>query len=223
MTLWDEVRRLQATRARRSSSPRSTSRRPTSSPTASGSSATGRIVAEGTPAALKAEVGRPHLDLTLRRRARDLDRAREVLARFGDLRPPAEGCHVSSRSRAARAPIAPVVRALDEAGLLVASLELVQPTLDDVFVEKTGQPPRGRRDARARTRRPSRMRRDARPLALARRALRNAAAPPAVPRAAGRLPLAAAGHQHRRPAPHDRPAGLPARPRLPRLPAGRRR
>jgi ABC-2 type transport system ATP-binding protein len=32
-----------------------------------------------------------------------------------------------------------VVRALDEAGFLVASLELVQPTLDDVFVEKTGR------------------------------------------------------------------------------------
>jgi threonine synthase len=34
---------------------------------------------------------------------------------------------------------APVVRALDEAGLELASLELVHPTLDDVFVEKTGR------------------------------------------------------------------------------------
>ena len=32
----------------------------------------------------------------------------------------------------------PVVRALDDAGLHVASLDLVEPTLDDVFVEKTG-------------------------------------------------------------------------------------
>jgi ABC-2 type transport system ATP-binding protein len=30
------------------------------------------------------------------------------------------------------------VRALDEAGIGVESLELVRPTLDDVFVEKTG-------------------------------------------------------------------------------------
>ncbi len=37
------------------------------------------------------------------------------------------------------AAIAPVVRALDEAGILVESLDLVEPTLDDVFVEKTGQ------------------------------------------------------------------------------------
>ena len=31
-----------------------------------------------------------------------------------------------------------MVRALDEAGIAVESLELVQPTLDDVFVAKTG-------------------------------------------------------------------------------------
>jgi hypothetical protein len=31
-----------------------------------------------------------------------------------------------------------VVRVLDEAGIGVASLELVRPTLDDVFVAKTG-------------------------------------------------------------------------------------
>jgi ABC-2 type transport system ATP-binding protein len=34
--------------------------------------------------------------------------------------------------------VAPVVRALDEAGVLVRSLDLGQPTLDDVFVAKTG-------------------------------------------------------------------------------------
>jgi ABC-2 type transport system ATP-binding protein len=40
---------------------------------------------------------------------------------------------------AGAAAIAPVVRALDEAGLQVESLDLMEPTLDDVFVEKTGQ------------------------------------------------------------------------------------
>jgi ABC-2 type transport system ATP-binding protein len=98
----------------------------------------GRIVAEGTPAALKAEVGRPHLDLTFTE-GTDLDRAREVMARFGDHRPASEGCHLSIAIAGGATEIAPVVRALDEAGLLVASLELVQPTLDDVFVEKTGR------------------------------------------------------------------------------------
>src|SRR5690242_4629969 len=98
----------------------------------------GLIVAEGTPAQLKAEVGRPHLDLTLSDGA-DLDRAREVLASFGDPRPPAEGCHLSVTVAGGAAEIAPVVRALDDAGFMVASLELVEPTLDDVFVEKTGR------------------------------------------------------------------------------------
>jgi len=98
----------------------------------------GRIVAEGTPAALKSEVGRPHLDLTFTEGA-DLELAREVMARFGDHRPASEGCHLSIAIAGGATEIAPVVRALDEAGLLVASLELVQPTLDDVFVEKAGR------------------------------------------------------------------------------------
>jgi hypothetical protein len=32
-----------------------------------------------------------------------------------------------------------VVRALDQAGLRIANLELHQPTLDDVFLEQTGR------------------------------------------------------------------------------------
>jgi ABC-2 type transport system ATP-binding protein len=88
--------------------------------------ADGRIVGEGTPEALKAEVGSPHLDLTLAGEA------------FGELLPPPDGVHVSVRVAGGAAAIAPVVRALDEAGLHVESLELVRPTLDDVFVQKTG-------------------------------------------------------------------------------------
>jgi ABC-2 type transport system ATP-binding protein len=98
----------------------------------------GRIVAEGTPAALKAEVGRPHLDLTFVE-STDIALAHEVMARFGDHRPPSDDCHLSIAIAGGATEIAPVVRALDEAGLLVASLELVQPSLDDVFVEKTGR------------------------------------------------------------------------------------
>jgi ABC-2 type transport system ATP-binding protein len=102
----------------------------------------GRIVAEGTPAALKAEVGVPHLDITLADGAdgaHDLEHAREVVARFGDHRPASEGCHLSIALVGGARDVAPVVRALDEAGFVVASLDLNQPTLDDVFVEKTGR------------------------------------------------------------------------------------
>jgi ABC-2 type transport system ATP-binding protein len=37
------------------------------------------------------------------------------------------------------AEVAGIVRALDDAGLPVESLDVVQPTLDDVFVVKTGR------------------------------------------------------------------------------------
>jgi len=100
----------------------------------------GLLVAEGTPASLKAQVGRPHLDLTFLEDGEDeLERARGVLERFGDQRPPTEGTHVSLALESGAAGIAPVVRALDDAGIAVASLDLVPPTLDDVFVEKTGR------------------------------------------------------------------------------------
>jgi ABC-2 type transport system ATP-binding protein len=97
----------------------------------------GHLVVEGTPAALKAQVGLPHLDITLVPDA-DLDRARGVIAPFGQLGEPADGVDLCLAVREGAASIAPVVRALDEAGLAVASLQLVEPTLDDVFVAQTG-------------------------------------------------------------------------------------
>jgi ABC-2 type transport system ATP-binding protein len=100
--------------------------------------ADGRIVGEGTPEALKAEVGSPHLDLTLAGEAPDREAAAAAVEAFGELLPPPDGVHVSVRVAGGAAAIAPVVRALDEAGLHVESLELVRPTLDDVFVQKTG-------------------------------------------------------------------------------------
>jgi ABC-2 type transport system ATP-binding protein len=100
--------------------------------------AAGKIVAEGTPAALKAEVGRPHLDLVLAEGS-DLHGAREVVTRFGDQRPATEGCHLSIALQRGAPDIAPILRALDDAGYEVAELELKQPTLDDVFLDKTGE------------------------------------------------------------------------------------
>ncbi len=98
----------------------------------------GRIVAEGTPGALKAEVGSPHLEITLAD-GDDAEAAGAVLGRFGELMPCAEGNDLAVRIASGASGVAPVVRALDEAGHGVASLELVRPTLDDVFVEKTGR------------------------------------------------------------------------------------
>ncbi len=97
----------------------------------------GRMAAEGTPAALKAQVGRPHLEITLV----DGDspqRAQEVLARIGDPLPAKDGMLLVALEHGA-SEVAPVVLALDEAGLGVESLNLVQPSLDDVFVANTGR------------------------------------------------------------------------------------
>jgi ABC-2 type transport system ATP-binding protein len=98
----------------------------------------GLLVAEGTPSALKAEVGSPHLDVTLAG-TDALAAARDTLGRFGKLSPTSDPCRVSVAVPNGAAAIAPAVRALDEAGVLIASLEVVEPTLDDVFLAKTGE------------------------------------------------------------------------------------
>jgi ABC-2 type transport system ATP-binding protein len=96
----------------------------------------GRIVAEGTPDSLKAEVGNPHIRLQLEEGSAAA--AEEVCAKIGPLLPPVDGKTVLVEVENGAADIPRVVRALDEAGIGVGSLELVKPTLDDVFVAKTG-------------------------------------------------------------------------------------
>jgi ABC-2 type transport system ATP-binding protein len=97
----------------------------------------GQIVAEGTPEALKDEIGRPTVEATPQDPA-DLGRTREVLARFGE---PVAG---SPKGAAVRlgggdADLADVVRALDAESIEIEELQLHAPTLDDVFLAKTGR------------------------------------------------------------------------------------
>jgi ABC-2 type transport system ATP-binding protein len=96
----------------------------------------GEIVAEGTPESLKAEIGNPHIQLQLA--GGSVARAEEVCKEIGPLLPPKDGKTVLVEVENGAAEIPRVVRALDEAGIAVESLELVRPTLDDVFVTKTG-------------------------------------------------------------------------------------
>jgi len=95
----------------------------------------GRMVAEDTPSALKAEAGSPHLEVSLAEG--DKEEAEGILARFGTV-PPARDGLVCVELEHGAAQVAQVVRALDDAGLTVGSLDLVEPTLDDVFATKTG-------------------------------------------------------------------------------------
>ena len=105
----------------------------------------GAMAAEGTPERAQGQVGHPHLELVARGRRRGARRSRCCRGSASSC-PRATGSLQVSLERGA-AQIAPiVVRALDEAGLAVESLDLVQPTLDDVFVAKTGRHLEGAED-----------------------------------------------------------------------------
>jgi ABC-2 type transport system ATP-binding protein len=95
----------------------------------------GKIVREGTPRDLKAQVGAPTLLITVA--AQLTETATQVLKEFGDMRPTAEGTLGVGLNAGVEA-VTDVVRRLDEAGIRVQHLELNEPSLDDVFAEATG-------------------------------------------------------------------------------------
>jgi len=101
--------------------------------------AAGTLVAEGTPEVLKARIGEPTLHVELADPG-SAERARVALASLGTLQPAdaAAPCTVELRSAAGKGAIAPVIRALDEHGVVVESVEVESPTLDDVFAAVTG-------------------------------------------------------------------------------------
>jgi ABC-2 type transport system ATP-binding protein len=96
----------------------------------------GHIVAEGTTDELKAEVGRPTVE-AIPADPEEAARLADILARFGDPCGSTKG--VAVRLEAGETGLAGVVRSLDDAGIEVANLWLHQPTLDDVFLAKTGR------------------------------------------------------------------------------------
>jgi ABC-2 type transport system ATP-binding protein len=97
----------------------------------------GHIVAEGTPTDLKAQIGRPTVEIAPADPEQRIQVA-EILRRFGEL------VQVSPDSVAVRCAhgdldLAEIIRALDAEGLPIANLQLHAPSLDDVFLEKTGR------------------------------------------------------------------------------------
>jgi ABC-2 type transport system ATP-binding protein len=101
----------------------------------------GEIVAEDTPASLKAQIGRPTLEVLPVDANRWADVSR-VLERFGELTNSASR-GVAVRLSPGKEDLADVIRALDSEGLRVTNVELHAPTLDDVFLLKTGRPLEG--------------------------------------------------------------------------------
>ncbi len=105
----------------------------------------GKIVAEGTPEALKAEIGRPSVEVIPHDPA-ELAHMKEVLSRFGEsVAGSVKGASV--RLAGGDAQLAEVVRALDSENIEIQELQLHAPTLDDVFLAKTGRSLEGEADA----------------------------------------------------------------------------
>jgi ABC-2 type transport system ATP-binding protein len=96
----------------------------------------GRIVAEGTPEALKGDIGRPSVQVLPAERS-ERDAVEHVLRRFGAAVPAPPGA-AAVRLEPGH-DLAGVVRALDAEGIAVQDLQLHQPSLDDVFLAKTGR------------------------------------------------------------------------------------
>ena len=104
----------------------------------------GTIVAEGTPTELKASIGRPSVEI-IPQDPGQRERLETVLHRFG------EQAAASSNGVAVRLPegvsdVAEIVRTLDGEGVVIADLRLHSPTLDDVFLAKTGRSLEGASD-----------------------------------------------------------------------------
>lgn len=97
----------------------------------------GHIVAEGTPATLKAEIGRPSVEAVAADPAEEQALA-AVLAQFGEAVPALSNGAAAVRLAHGTADLAEIVRVIDAKGLRVSELNLHAPTLDDVFLAKTG-------------------------------------------------------------------------------------
>jgi ABC-2 type transport system ATP-binding protein len=97
----------------------------------------GHIVAEGTPAELKAEIGLPTLE-AIPADPTDRERLAAVLSKFGE-----QGDSVPKGAsvllREGDSALTAVVRALDSEGIAVEHLQLHAPSLNDVFLAKTGR------------------------------------------------------------------------------------
>jgi ABC-2 type transport system ATP-binding protein len=102
---------------------------------------TGRIIAQGTPAQLKAQIDADRLQLRLATPA-TATHAAELVAELGSGPPqvdPAGG--VVTLPLATGISVLPeVIRRLDAAGLSLSDLAVRRPTLDEVFLTLTGHP-----------------------------------------------------------------------------------
>ena len=99
----------------------------------------GRIVAEGTPEALKSELHGDAIHIVLDSPAGG-QAAASVLSRIDGLAAPVvDGARVSARADHAASRVPAVLSALDVAGVAVATVTVARPSLDDVYLSHTGR------------------------------------------------------------------------------------
>jgi daunorubicin resistance ABC transporter ATP-binding subunit len=96
----------------------------------------GRVIAEGTPAELKAQLGSTVIEFGMAA-ADDAVRAEGLLARVGA--PEREGTTIRLPSTDGPRALMGVLRALDDEGVYPATLTVRDPSLDDVFLRLTGK------------------------------------------------------------------------------------
>lgn len=96
----------------------------------------GKVIAEGTPAQLKAKVGSDRLELTITKKS-SFDRAKKVID-GKSLQADEERRVLSIATKAGVTDLKRVLQLLEAADIEVESVELRRPTLDDVFLSLTG-------------------------------------------------------------------------------------
>jgi len=101
----------------------------------------GRIMAQGTPAALKSEIGADVIQIALKsdgeKKVQDI--AREALRRIPGVQEVQNyDAGVAAYAKNGPSLVPQIVRMLDDAGVQIAQLTLSAPSLDDVFLKHTG-------------------------------------------------------------------------------------
>jgi len=99
----------------------------------------GRVVAEGTPDGLKAELRGDAVHVELRSPS-DAPGAAAVIERLNGFgRPALDGGRLSARTDHAASSVPAILTALDGAGIAVAAVTVARPSLDDVYFSHTGR------------------------------------------------------------------------------------
>ena len=101
----------------------------------------GKIVANGTPAELKHQVGADSIKVSLENCEKDKPKAKELLSSMNgvsDVMDSSEDCLIIHAKNGGSL-VADIVRALDSSDIRLSSVTFSSPSLDDVFMKHTGR------------------------------------------------------------------------------------